>query len=310
MTTLVFPGQGSQYVGMGKDFYDNFEAAKNIFNLVEQCTNIKVKEIIFENNDKLLDITKYTQLCTYTTSMAIFEVFCEIFKKTSLFNINYVLGHSLGEYSALTASKCISIRDCAKLLKIRGELMQNAYPENKSGMAAIIGLTCQSVEKIINNNLINVEIANDNSPTQIVISGIMDDLKNSEEFFIKNGAKKIVYLNVSSAFHSKIMTKAEEKMKISLSEINFNKPIYSVISNYSSTSSKDKFVIFQNLSKQMSNRVKWTDSIRLLESNNEKNIIEIGPGKILTGIIKRISKNFNHFNINDVKDIDLIKNAI
>ena len=106
------------------------------------------------------------------------------------------------------------------------------------------------------------------------------------------------------------MKKAEEKMKISLSEINFKNPTCSVISNYSSTSSKDKFVIFQNLSKQMSNRVKWTDSIRLLESNNEKNIIEIGPGKILTGIIKRISKNFNHFNINDVKDIDLINNAI
>ena len=107
MTTLVFPGQGSQYVGMAKDFYDNFKVAKYIFNLVEECTDIQVKEIVFENNDKLLDITRYTQLCTYTASMAIFEVFYEIFKNTKIFDINFVLGHSLGEYSALTVSKFI-----------------------------------------------------------------------------------------------------------------------------------------------------------------------------------------------------------
>jgi [acyl-carrier-protein] S-malonyltransferase len=310
MTTLVFPGQGSQFVGMAKDFYDNFKVAKYIFNLVEDCTEIKVKEIVFENKDELLDITKYTQLCTYTASMAIYEVFYEIFKNTSIFNINYVLGHSLGEYTALTISKFIKIQDCARLLKIRGELMQEAYPENKSGMAAVIGLDCYTIEKIIEKNLVNIEIANDNTPTQVVISGIMDNLKKSEEILIKYGAKKIVYLNVSSAFHSRIMKKAEEKMKNSLSEINFSNPIYSVISNYSATSSKDKSIIFLNLSKQMSNKVKWVDSIKLLESKNEKNIIEIGPGKVLTGIIKRISKNFKHFNINEVSDIDLLKNAI
>ena len=138
----------------------------------------------------------------------------------------------------------------------------------------------------------------------------MDDLTKSEKILINNGAKKIIYLNVSSAFHSKIMKKAEEKMKRSLSEINFSNPIYSVISNYSATASKDKSIIFSNLSKQMSNRVKWVDSIKLLESKNEKNIIEIGPGKALTGIIKKISKNFNHFNINEVSDIEFIKNAI
>ena len=211
MTTLVFPGQGSQYVGMAKDFYDNFKVAKYIFNLVEKCTNIQVKEIVFENNDKLLDITRYTQLCTYTASMAIFEVFNQIFQNTSLVNINYVLGHSLGEYSALTISQFIKIQDCAKLLKIRGELMQGAYTENQSGMAAVIGLDCQSLEKIIKNNLINVEIANDNTPNQVVISGIMDDLTKSEKILINNGAKKIIYLNVSSAFHSKNYEKSRRK---------------------------------------------------------------------------------------------------
>ena len=125
--------------------------------------------------------------------------------------------------------------------------MQDAYPENQSGMAAVIGLDCQSLEKIIKNNLINVEIANDNTPNQVVISGIMDDLTKSEKILINNGAKKIIYLNVSSAFHSKIMQKAEEKMKRSLSEINFRNPIYSVVSNYSATASKDKSIIFSNL---------------------------------------------------------------
>ena len=310
MITLVFPGQGSQYVGMAKDFYDNFQSAKDVFELVEDNTNMKIKEIIFENPNNLLNITKYTQICIYTASMAIFEVFNEIFKNTSLFNISFVLGHSLGEYSALTASKSIMIRDCAKLLKIRGELMQNAYPENKSGMAAVIGLNSHSLEQIIKKNSLNVEIANDNTPTQVVISGIIDNLKKSEEVIINNGAKKIVYLNVSSAFHSKIMKEAEEKMKDSLSKIKLSNPLCYVISNYSGSASKNKSIIFENLSKQMSNRVKWVNSIKLLESKNERNIIEIGPGKTLTGIIKRISNNFNHFNINSVSDIDVLKNAI
>jgi len=310
MTTLVFPGQGSQYVGMARDFYDNFESAKNTFELVEDITKIKVKKIVFENTDNLLNITKYTQICIYTASMAILEVFYEVFKNTSIFDIKFVLGHSLGEYSALTASKSIMITDCARLLKIRGELMQNAYPENKSGMAAVIGLNSQSLEKIIEKNSLSIEIANDNTPEQVVISGIIDNLKKSEEIIINNGAKKIVYLNVSAAFHSKIMKEAEEKMRDSISEINFYNPIYNVISNYSALASKDKSIIFESLSKQMSSRVKWVNSVKLLESKKEKNIIEIGPGKTLTGIIKRISNKFNHFNINTVDDIDILKNAI
>ena len=177
MTTLVFPGQGSQYVGMAKDFYDNFKTAQNIFELIEDCTKIKVKKIVFEDTDKLLDITKYTQICIYTVSMAIYEVFYEIFNNTSLLNINFVLGHSLGEYSALTASKSILLPDCAKLLKIRGELMQDAYPENKSGMAAVVGLDCQSLEIIIKKYSLDIEVANDNTPRQVVISGTKENLK-------------------------------------------------------------------------------------------------------------------------------------
>ena len=206
MTTIVFPGQGSQFVGMSKDFYESFNSAREIFNKVENATNINVKDIIFENKDNLLNITKYTQLSVFTASMAIFEVFKELYSKTDLFlNINYVLGHSLGEYSALVASRVISLEDCSKLLKIRGELMQEAYPENKSGMAAVFGLNCKDLEILIKDFALKIEVANDNAPGQVVVSGITEDINKAEKVLIKNGAKKFVYLNVSAAFHSKLM---------------------------------------------------------------------------------------------------------
>ena len=310
MTTLVFPGQGSQYLGMAKDFYNNFNIAKSVFDKIEDCTKIKIKEIIFNNDENLLDITKYTQICIFTASMAIFEVFKDIFKDTNLFNINFVLGHSLGEYTALTVSKTLSIEDCAILLMERGKLMQEAYPNNISGMAAVIGLDSEKIEMIIKKNSIKVEIANDNAPGQVVISGTHDNIKKSEEILINNGVKKIIYLNVSAAFHSKLMKKAENRMKKLLSNIKFNDSIYPIISNFSATANQNHSAIFENLSKQMSNMVRWKQSIVFLEKMNEKNIIEIGPNRVLTGLIRRISKNFNLYNFNELKDIEVLKNAI
>ena len=311
MTTIVFPGQGSQFVGMSKDFYESFNSAREIFNKVENATNINVKDIIFENKDNLLNITKYTQLSVFTASMAIFTVFKELFGKTDLFlNTNYVLGHSLGEYSALVASNVISLENCSKILKIRGELMQDAYPENKSGMAAVLGLNCQDIELLIKSFSLKIQIANDNAPGQVVISGITEDIDNAKEVLIQNGAKKIVSLRVSAAFHSKLMKTAEIKLKDYLSTFNFINPIYNIVSNFSAGATKDKNVIFNNLSKQMSNQVKWTESIQLLENFNENNIIEVGPGNILSGLIKRISSKFTLHNFNDIKDIESIKNVI
>ena len=309
MTSLVFPGQGSQFVGMSKDFNDEFALARETFDLIEDTTKINIRDIIFKNKLGLLDVTQFPQLAIFSSSIAIFKVLKKEIYNDELFT-NYSLGHSLGEYTALVASNAITVEDCSKLLKIRGELMQYSYKENMSGMAAILGLDCLKVENIISENNLKVEVANDNSPLQVVISGVKEDLTYAESIIMNNGAKKFLYLNVSAAFHSKIMKAAEVKMKNSLCKINFSNPLYSVISNYSGKATKDKLIIFDNLSKQMSSRVKWVDSIKLLESNNEKNIIEIGPGKVLTGIIKRISRKFNHFNINQVSDIKLLKNAI
>ena len=307
MTSIIFPGQGSQFVGMARDFYENFAVAKDVFENVEDTTKIRIKDIIFKNEDNLLDITQYTQLSVFTVSIAIFEVFKHVFDKAA---INFALGHSLGEYSALVASRAISLKECSDILKTRGELMQNAYPENKSGMAAVLGLNCSEIENIINENSLKVEIANDNAPGQVVISGIIENINTAERILIENGAKKVIYLNVSAAFHSTIMKKAEKEMKNYLSRIDFNNSVYSIISNYTATASNEKKILFENLSNQMSNKVRWAESIRLLDQMGEKIIIEMGPGKVLSGLIKRISNNFSIYNFNNIEDIEILKNVL
>tara|TARA_B100001540_G_scaffold283610_1_gene275285 strand:+ start:1 stop:882 length:882 start_codon:yes stop_codon:yes gene_type:complete len=293
---------------MGKDFYDSFQEVKDIFGLISELTKINLSDIIFNNPSNLLNETKYTQISIFTISLSLYKILK--LQNNKDFRIDYMLGHSLGEYSALCAANFISIEDCAYLLKNRGELMQKAYEPNKSGMAAIIGIDCLKAENIINDNKLNVQIANDNSPIQIVISGKKEDLLYSENFFKKSGALKFILLNVSAAFHSNLMIKAEEKMLNFIKKITFNSSNIKIISNYSAESSNDISILSQNLSKQMSNKVRWVESIKTLENLKEKTIIEIGPGKILTGLIKRINKKFNLINFNSINDIENIKNAI
>ena len=302
MTTVVFPGQGSQYTGMSKDFYDNFNIARVTFQEIEEFTRMNLRKIIFDNEDNKLNITKYTQISIFTSSVMIFKTIQNEFDLNSS-SIDVMMGHSLGEYSALACSDKLSLKDTCLILKKRGELMNHAVPENKSGMAALIGKDSNYVQKIIEDNNINLEVANDNSPKQVVISGDIDEIKNNKELFLKNNITKYVILNVSAAFHSKLMQEAQEELSEIINEVKFNSNKINIISNYNAEISNDSLSIKNSLQLQMANKVNWTDSVKKLSDIGQKNIIEIGPGKVLSGLMKRISNSFDIKSINKISDI-------
>ena len=302
MTSIVFPGQGSQFICMAKDFHDNFKIAEQIYEEIEDYTKINLRKIIFENNDNKLDLTQFTQICIFASSYVIYKVYINE-SNLKLEDINVMLGHSLGEYTALACSNKLSLQECSLILKIRGELMNNAVKPNETGMAALIGKDANFVQKIIDENKLDVEIANDNSPMQIVISGLKEDILKNKDIFLSNNVKKYVELNVSAAFHSKYMLNAQLELSEKIEELNFLENNIKIISNFDANPHNDNFVIKKNLQNQMANRVNWTKSIKNLELMEEKNILEIGPGKVLSGLISRISKNFDIKSINEISDL-------
>ena len=306
MTSIIFPGQGSQFLGMTKDFFDNFKIAQDTIAEIEDATSISIKKIIFGNDDNLLNITNFTQISIFAGSMSIYQTLEKNFGFSNL-NINNMLGHSLGEYSALAAAKSLTISQASSLLKIRGELMNSAIEPNTTNMAALIGLNCEDIFNIIKNNNVNVEIANDNSPLQIVISGSNHDIENSKQIFLSNGIKKFIKLNVSAAFHSKFMIEAQKKLSFEIDKINFVDPSCAIVSNFDASINKSINKIIENLKLQMSNRVRWTESIKNIEEKGESQIIEIGPGKVLSGLIKRISNKFDIISINNIQDLEQLK---
>ena len=302
MTTIVFPGQGSQNVGMGRDFNDNFEIAKLAYEEIEDHSQINLRKIIFENEGKKLDLTQFTQICIFATSYVIFKTYLSE-TDLKLNNINIMMGHSLGEYTALACSNKISLKECSTILKIRGELMNNAVIDIDTGMAALIGKDSDYIQKIIYDNNLDIEIANDNSPFQIVISGERKELNKSKDLFLNMGIKKFLVLNVSAAFHSRFMNHAQEKLSEPINLLNFVENKISIISNYDANIYNDIVSIKKNLQLQMAHRVRWTESIKKLEEIGEKDILEFGPGKVLGGLINRISKNFYIKSINTIEDL-------
>ena len=302
MTSIVFPGQGSQTVGMVKDFYDNFNIARQIFEEIGDYTQIDLKKIIFENEENKLNLTQFTQICIFTASYVIYRTLNYV-QDLKNENIEIMLGHSLGEYTALACSDRINLKDCSLILKKRGELMNNAVTPNKTGMAALIGLPANEIQKIIDTNNLTLEIANDNSEIQIVISGDIEDLNKSKELFLKKNVKKFVFLNVSAAFHSKYMIDAQKKLAEEIDNLEFKENNVKIISNFDANIHDDNKIIKKNLQNQMANRVNWTQSIKKLEETGENKIIEIGPNKVLSGLIKRISNSFDIVSINKVSDL-------
>ena len=303
MSAIVFPGQGSQYKEMAMDFNDNFNIAKNIFQEIEDSTKINIRKIIHENQDDKLNQTNFTQLAIFSASTVIYKTLIDQIG-LDIINPKIVLGHSLGEYSALVANNFLNLFEASKLIKIRGELMNSAIEPNLSGMAAIIGKNANFVEALIKKNNLNIEIANDNSPIQIVVSGLIDDINSSEKVFTSNGAKRYLKLNVSSAFHSKLMKDAQSKLSSEIDKLSFSLINIPIISNFDSSINYNQKEIVYSLKNQMANRVKWTQSIKALEETDTSMIIEIGPGKVLSGLISRISSKFDIKSIDKIQDLD------
>ncbi len=302
MTSFVFPGQGSQYLNMTRDFHDNFQIAKDTFQEIEEYSSINLRKLIFSDDDNILNQTRYTQISIFASSLTIFNTLLNL-NLINTADINFMLGHSLGEYSALACSNKITIREASIILKKRGEIMQNALEKNKYGMAALIGLPVLEIEKIIKKNNMNLQIANDNSPIQVVISGKIEDLIKYENSFKSKNVKKFIKLNVSSAFHSSYMINAQNELNKDIENLKFQNNNIKIISNFNAEVSNDNNSIKLALKNQMSNRVRWTESIKNLENTNDNKIIEIGPGKVLSGLIKRISDKFDIKTYNKINDI-------
>ncbi|MDC0193214.1 ACP S-malonyltransferase [Pelagibacteraceae bacterium] len=300
MTAIIFPGQGSQYLNMSMDFNENFDVSRRVFQEIEDSTQINIRKIITENPLDILNQTNYTQISIFSASMVIYKTLLSEFGN-EIIKPKIFLGHSLGEYSALVAGNLISIKDASILIKKRGELMHSSIEPNISGMAAIIGKNADFIDDVINKNNLKIVIANDNSPMQVVVSGLIEDITSSEQVFSENGVKRYVKLNVSAAFHSNFMNDAQSKLINEINKIHFNNTNFPIISNYDSAINSQKDSIIYALKNQMANRVKWTDSIKKLEETDITKIIEIGPGKVLSGLITRITKKF------DIKSIDKIQ---
>ena len=306
MFSVIFPGQGSQSVGMAKDLYNKFSIVKNIFKIADDVLKFPISKIILDGPQTELNLTKNTQPAIFIVSYSIFSII------KSEFNINlntakYFAGHSLGEYSALACSNAIKFEDTIKLLNKRGISMQNAVPIGEGAMLAVLGKEVENVEKIlIDKNLKDCQIANDNCPGQLVVSGKTKSIDELNKI-LKEISVKSIKLPVSAPFHCSLMGKSTKIMNNEINNTQFNNPLPNIISNVTATEQKDKNTIKKLLIEQIENRVRWKESITYMISNGVRKFIEIGPGKVLTGLVKRIDKTVETLSINNEDDIKKIK---
>ena len=306
MFSIIFPGQGSQLVGMGKEFYEKYAVVRNLFNEADETLGFSLSKLILEGPKEELDLTENTQPAIFLLSYSIFKLVKDEFN-INLSKANFFAGHSLGEYSALASAGVLTFADTLKILKIRGKAMQSSVPKGKGGMVAILGSDIETIEKIIEENKNKYEcfIANDNSVGQIVVSGNIDDL---EKFMVNLKLKNIknVKLPVSAPFHCKLMNKATIIMNEEISKLNFEEPKNTLVSNVTGKEIFDSSDLKNLLVKQIESRVRWRESVLLMINKGVSQFIEIGPGKILSGLIKRIDKNVKVSAINNEEDIKLI----
>ena len=306
MFSVVFPGQGSQVIGMGKEFYDKHKIVQDLFNEADETLGFSLSKLIIDGPKDDLDLTINTQPAIFLTSYSIFKVIKNE-HNIDLSNAHAFAGHSLGEYSALACAGYLNFNETLKILKLRGESMQNAVPKGIGGMLAVLGTTTETIEKILDENKDNfqAQIANDNSDGQIVVSGKLEDLKKMMENLKENKIKNI-QLPVSAPFHCSLMEKATENMRGPLNNLSIEPVGINIVSNVTALAVNEPSKIKELLIKQIENRVRWRESILKMIDEGVDNFIEIGPGKVLAGLIKRINKQVKTVSINSEDDIKSI----
>tara|TARA_B100000795_G_scaffold198940_1_gene152798 strand:- start:722 stop:1654 length:933 start_codon:yes stop_codon:yes gene_type:complete len=306
MFSIIFPGQGSQSVGMAKDLHDKYSLIQDLFQEADDTLGFSISDLILNGPKNELDLTENTQPAIFLVSYSIFKLIKEEFN-IDLNKASFFAGHSLGEYSALACAKSLSFSDTLRVLKARGKAMQSSVPKGEGGMVAVLGSEIQIIENIIEENKSKYQcyIANDNSDGQIVLSG---SIKNLEEMMIDLNAANIknIKLPVSAPFHCKLMNKATFLMSSEISKLNFQNPKNTLISNVTGKEITDSNQLKDLLVKQIESRVRWRESVLLMINKGITHFIEIGPGKVLSGLIKRIDRNVKVSAINTEEDIKMI----
>lgn len=296
----IFPGQGSQYTGMGKDFYDNFEESRAVFDEASTILGIDMKELVFQS-DKL-NMTEYTQIAMVTTCVAQLQAVKKLGIKADV-----SAGLSLGEYSALINSESISFKDCLPIVRARGILMDSALPQGTSMMAAVMGLSGEEVLKVCNETSGQVTVANYNCPGQVVITGEIKPVETASAKLKEIGARRIIPLNVSGAFHSPLLKEAGEELFEILKPISIKDPLIPYVSNVTGDYVYDKSNIKDLLSKQVYSPVKWQQSVEKMIDSGVNTFIEIGPGKTLSKFVKKINSDCKTINIEKVEDLEKLQ---
>ena len=308
MFSVIFPGQGSQSVGMAKDIYNKFDIAKELFKEADSVLNFSITKLILDGTKEELDQTENTQPAIFLVGYSIFQLIKKEFA-IDLNKANYFAGHSLGEYTALSCAGALSFSATLKLLRVRGKAMQEAAPKGEGGMIAILGSTTEIIEKIFEENKNNYEcyIANDNSNGQIVVSGKLINLDLLIEDLKKRSIKSIK-LPVSAPFHCNLMSNATKIMQDEIQKCDFKNLKNTLISNVTAQEVNEISILKELLIKQIESRVRWRESVNLMLEKKITQFIEIGPGKVLSGLIKRIDRNAKVTSINtedDIKQINL-----
>ena len=308
MHFIVFPGQGSQKIGMGKKLSENFSEAREVFEEINDALKLNLTKIMWEGSDSDISLTSNAQPALMGCGVATFRVLSKLTKKNINELANYTCGHSLGEYTAMTVAGVFSLKKCATLLRLRGEAMQKAVPVGKGAMAALIGKNFSNINEII----VKVQdygvcdIGNDNTDGQVVISGDLRAIEKAIELAKKNGVKRAVLLPVSAPFHCRLMEPARIVMEEALNKIEFKTPLVPIISNVTALPQTDPKTLRKNLIDQVTGTVRWRESMELAKNLGVEKITELGSGKVLTGIAKRMIENVSAKSYENPEDFEVL----